>query len=125
AGTRRLAALLANECGPAPTRSEAERRLRALIDAAGLPRPLFNARLHGFEVDALWPSLRVVVEVDGFAFHAHRGAFERDRRRDQRLVAAGYTVIRITWRQLAHEPLGVVARLAQALALAQARAGAA
>lgn len=58
-----------------------------------------------------------MLEVDGFRFHGSRAAFERDRRRDQRLAAAGFQVIRITWRQLEQEPMAVVARLAQALAL--------
>jgi hypothetical protein len=31
------------------------------------------------------------------------------------LAAAGYRVIRITWRQLAHQPLLLAAQLAQAL----------
>ena len=44
------------------------------------------------------------------------GAFERDRRRDADLNAAGFRVLRITWRQLAEEPMAVIARLAQALA---------
>ena len=43
------------------------------------------------------------------------GAFERDRKRDQRLVAAGFRVIRVTWRQLVGEPLALIARIAQAL----------
>jgi very-short-patch-repair endonuclease len=55
------------------------------------------------------------VEVDGHTFHSSRVAFERDRKRDQRLVAAGYRVIRVTWRQLWDEAYGVVARVAQAL----------
>ncbi|MGH2888051.1 MAG: DUF559 domain-containing protein [Solirubrobacteraceae bacterium] len=67
--------------------------------------------------------VRVVVEVDGFATHGTRAAFERDRRRDQILLAAGYTVIRVTWRQLVEQPLAFVARLAQALARAPGRAG--
>jgi very-short-patch-repair endonuclease len=49
--------------------------------------------------------------------HGHRAAFERDRKRDQRLAAAGYRVLGVTWRQLEHEPPAVVARIAQALAL--------
>jgi very-short-patch-repair endonuclease len=61
-----------------------------------------------------------VVEVDGYGTHGGRVAFERDRRRDQVLVAAGYRVIRITWRQLTQEPYGVIARLAQALAISPA-----
>ena len=79
-------------------------------------QPSSNAPLCGFSVDFVWPASRLVVEVDGYGFHGDRAAFERDRRRDQVLVAAGYRVIRATWRQLEHEPLGVVARLAAALA---------
>ena len=70
----------------------------------------------GHEVDLLWQAERLVVEVDGFAFHGHRVAFEADRRRDATLVAAGYRVIRVTWRQLTEEPLAVVATLSAALA---------
>ncbi|MGZ8648216.1 MAG: DUF559 domain-containing protein [Solirubrobacteraceae bacterium] len=56
------------------------------------------------------------MEVDGFAFHSTRAAFERDRARDQALQLAGYTVMRVTWRQLVDEPGAVVATLAAALA---------
>ena len=45
-----------------------------------------------------------------------RGAFEGDRRRDQVLVAAGYRVLRVTWRQLFEEPVAVAVRIGQALA---------
>jgi very-short-patch-repair endonuclease len=112
-GTALLQYLLKDE--PTLTRSEAERRLRRLILDGGLPPPETNARLLGFEVDFVWPGAKLVVEVDGHAFHAHRAAFERDRGRDQALVAAGYRVIRVTWRQLEREPLAVLARIAQAL----------
>lgn len=100
------------------TRSEAERRLLELIDAAGLPRPRTNVRIGRSEVDAVWWKERLVVEVDGFAFHGHRAAFERDRRRDADLAARGLRVIRVTWRQIADEPEAVIARLAAALAVA-------
>jgi very-short-patch-repair endonuclease len=103
---------------PTITRSEAERRLVDLIARAGLPKPQTNVRIHGHEVDALWPAERLVVEVDGYAFHASRAAFERDRARDARLTAAGHRVIRITWRQLAGEPERVAATIAGALARA-------
>ena len=69
----------------------------------------------GWEVDAVWPVHRLVVEVDGYAYHGTWAAFERDRRKDAALVAAGYRVIRITWRQLVHEPHAVVALLARLL----------
>jgi very-short-patch-repair endonuclease len=98
------------------TRSEAERVMRKLARAAGLPEPRVNVQLHGYLVDFLWSSQRLVVEVDGYGFHSHRRAFETDRKRDGTLVAAGYRVIRVTWDQLRREPMRVVANVASALA---------
>ena len=67
-------------------------------------------------MDLLWRDAALVVEIDGYAFHSTRRSFERDRRKDQDLSAAGYRVIRVTWRQLTLEPEAVVALLAAALA---------
>jgi very-short-patch-repair endonuclease len=117
-GVGTVRAVLAAERGPAILRSDAERRMRRLIDAADLPVPEFNAPLLGFEVDVLWRHARLIVEVGAWRFHGGRRSFESDRRRDQVLVAAGYRVIRVTWRQLTEEPFALVARIAQALALA-------
>ena len=99
---------------PAFTRSEAERRLLELIRAARLPEPYANVRAAGYEVDFLWRELELIVEVDGYAYHSSRGAFERDRRRDADLQTAGFRVLRLTWRQIADEPAAVVALLARA-----------
>ncbi len=121
-GTGRLRRLLDHEGATGFARSKAERRLRDLLRAAELPLPLVNIHLHGFLVDFLWPDAKLVVEVDGYEFHNDRAAFERDRRRDQVLAAAGYRVIRVTWRQLWDEPIAVIARIAQALAVAKAHA---
>ncbi len=115
AGTGRMRGFLKAEQGPALTRSKAERLMRRLIRAAGLPGPQTNVRVEGWEVDFFWPDQRLIVEVDGFLFHGHRAAFERDRRKQLALAAAGYRVIRITWMQLLHEALLVAAKLAQAL----------
>jgi very-short-patch-repair endonuclease len=121
-GLGSLRAVLVAEQGPAMTRSEAERRLRRLVEQAGLPWPQFNVWLHGHLVDAVWHDAGLVAEVDGFRVHGTRGAFEADRRRDQRLIAQGFVVIRISARQLRDEPMAVAVRLAQALAVARARA---
>lgn len=118
-GTPALRAVLDQAAGAAFTRSRAERRMLALVRSAGLPAPLVNARRHGYELDFLWPEQRLVVEVDGFAFHADRTAFDRDRRRDADLALHGYVVLRVTWRQLVGEPNLVVARIAAALAQAE------
>jgi very-short-patch-repair endonuclease len=115
-GAALLRTLLRDGAERAVTRSEAEDRLLALLRAAGLSPTAVNVRVASHEVDAVWHPERLVVEVDGYAYHASRAAFERDRRRDADLQAAGYRVIRVTWRQLAEEPHALVARLAQALA---------
>jgi very-short-patch-repair endonuclease len=115
-GTATIRALLEPAAETGFSRSEAERRLGAIVEQARLPRPQTNVRVAGYEVDALWPAARLVVEVDGYRFHGHPAAFERDRRKDQDLTAAGYQVIRVTWRQICHQPLLVAARIAQALA---------
>jgi very-short-patch-repair endonuclease len=116
-GRPALRAALQADDEPQLTRSEAERRLLELIRAAGLPRPRTNARVRGLEVDFVWPDQRLIVEVDGFTHHGPRAAFERDRRRDGSLLAAGYRVLRVTWRQLVEEPERVIATIASALAV--------
>ena len=108
-------ALSALDAAPSLTRSEAERRLLELVRAARLPAPLTNVRVGRHEVDLLWRAQRLVIEVDGFRFHGGRAAFERDRRRDGALLAAGYRVLRVTWRELTDAPEAVIATLAQAL----------
>lgn len=117
-GVKRLRALLNQSGGPRRTRSWGERRLLSLIRDAGLPVPLTNRLLLGFQVDAVWPDLKLVVEVDGHEFHGDRDSFENDRARDAALVAAGYRVIRFTATQLDEQPLVVLGQLAAALALA-------
>jgi very-short-patch-repair endonuclease len=117
-GAGRLRAELDREQGPAWTRSEAERRMKLLLRQAGLPTPQTNRKIAGFQADFVWPDQRLIVEVDGFQFHGHRRAFERDRKRDAAHVLAGYRVIRITWRRLTEEPIAVAVTIARALALA-------
>jgi Transcriptional regulator, AbiEi antitoxin/Protein of unknown function (DUF559) len=103
---------------PEFTRSEGERQLKLLCMKAGLPLPRMNARVAGWEVDAFWPAQRLVVEIDGWRYHRTRRRFEDDRRKDAALQAAGYRVIRITWRRLTREPYSVSAQLGALLMLA-------
>jgi very-short-patch-repair endonuclease len=115
-GITNLKSLLESQNGTKLTRSAAERLMRDLLHQAELPQPEVNAPLLGYEIDFLWRSEKLALQVDGVQFHGHRRAFESDRRKDQVLTAAGYRVIRVTWRQLKREPLAVIARIAQALA---------
>jgi Transcriptional regulator, AbiEi antitoxin/Protein of unknown function (DUF559) len=113
-GTRALRTATGDD--PAFTRSEMERRFRALCRRAGLPRPLSNvvvadADNHPHEVDFFFPAHRLVVETDGWRDHGTRVAFERDRAKDAALVAAGYVVLRFTKRQIAEDPDTVADRV--------------
>lgn len=89
----------------------------ALVDAAALPRPVCNEPLGvgGYEGDAIWPRERVVVELDSWRSHGRRVRFETDRARDRRLLAAGWRVLRVTWRQLECEGPAIAADLAAVL----------
>ena len=86
------------------TKHELEMRFLAFLDTHGIPRPSINATVEltprPREVDCQWPGKRLVAELDGFATHGTRGAFEDDRARDRALQVAGYRVIRIAWRHL-------------------------
>lgn len=112
------AVLAGHSIGADVTRSELEERFLALCESAALPRPQCNAWLalgpDGVEADFVWRRQRLVVETDGRIVHSTRQAFERDRRRDQRLMLAGWRVVRFTWREVVGEP-GVVAETVRAL----------
>lgn len=101
---------------PSDSRSALEDRFVELCREHRLPRPQLNVRLLDVEVDAVWPRARLVIELDGFAYHRHRAAFERDRARDAALQAAGYRVVRLTDRRLRSEAKAVAAELSVLLA---------
>lgn len=112
------------------TRNDVEAAFLDLVERAGLPRPEVNALLHldGVEIepDFLWRDWRLVVEVDGGRVHRTARNFESDRRRDRRLQAAGFRVVRVTAKQVEDEPAAVAPDLisvaAQAATDASARA---
>jgi len=112
-GLRR--ALAAFDPAAAETRSELERQFLARCRTAGLPPPAVNTHVAGFEVDMAWPAKRLVVELDGHAFHANRQAFERDRVRDAALQLEGFRVIRVTHRRLHDHPETVMATVRELL----------
>jgi very-short-patch-repair endonuclease len=95
------------------SRSAAERRLAVLLRDAGLRGWTANLKIyddHGLVgvADVAFEEAKVVIEVDGWAFHVTPDQFQRDRERQNRLVAAGWTVLRFTWRDLTERPAYVV-----------------
>ena len=111
-----LRAMLAKLGGePTITESKLAELFYVLCERAALERPQTEVWLDlgdggpPVRADFLWPTHRLIVETDGRGVHATRRAFEQDRRRDQRLLEAGYRVVRFTWRQITEEPERVVA----------------
>lgn len=105
-----------------PTRSPLEDRFLVFCRAHGLPPPATNVFVLGHETDAYWPAGRLVVEVDGFAFHGHRAAIERDNARIAALQAAGYLAIRVTHHRIEHDATGLAAEIRALLSLGEGRA---
>jgi very-short-patch-repair endonuclease len=101
----------------ARTRSELEKDFLDFCREEGLPTPLVNTRLAGYEVDVYWPRARLVVELDSWEYHRSHNAFERDRAKASDLKLAGFEVVQVTDRRLRGEREQVRATLAALLAL--------
>jgi len=95
----------------APTRSVFEDAFLVFVERHGLPRPEVNQKVAGHRVDLLWRRHCLVAELDGCAFHDHDQPFEDDRERDADLLAAGYPVVRITWKRMTRQSVREAARL--------------
>jgi very-short-patch-repair endonuclease len=105
-----------HHAGSTATRNDFEELFLALCRDRRLPQPEVNVSLLDYVVDFMWPSARLIVEVDGRATHATRRAFQEDRDRDGRLAVAGYRVLRFTWWDVTRRPAVVADRVRRLLA---------
>ncbi len=112
-GCASLRPLLERPAGP--TRSEFEDAFLAFCDRFGFPRPEVNAEVNGYEVDALFAAEGVIVELDSWAFHQDRGAFENDRNRDVDNLVTGLVTYRLTWDRMNGDPGYEAGRLEKVL----------
>lgn len=115
-GAARLGAALDLDGARAETNEGLEDAFLVLCDSHELPRPLPQQAVGPYVVDFLWPRERLVVETDDRASHLTASRFESDRARDAELTLAGYTVLRVTWRQVTREPSRVAGRVGRAIA---------
>jgi very-short-patch-repair endonuclease len=106
----------------APTRSELEDLFLQLCRRHRLPAPEVNVRVAGREVDFLWRRQWVVAETDGYRYHRGSTAFEDDHDRDLDLRAAGFAVLRFTFRQVTADPERVAISITKELEPASGRA---
>jgi very-short-patch-repair endonuclease len=113
AAARKLALVMSDQSGM--TLSEAERILRRLLKAAGLPQPIANHPIGRYKADFAWPQHRLIVEFDSWGHHGHRKGFRHDRQRNSWLAAKGWTILPITDEMLRDGPYAVVAKITEAL----------
>jgi hypothetical protein len=115
-GSRRLReALQSHQPRLADARSGLEVVLVELCEAGNLPIPEINARVYGWDVDALWRQHRLVVEVDGLGNHRTPAQIRRDRRKDLELRAAALQVLRYSDDQVHHQAPVVTDEIRRAL----------
>ena len=83
--------------------SPGERWLHRVLRAAGLAGWVTNLEVRlpsGVRfLDVAFRGARVAIEFDGREFHGP-GQFEKDRQRQNQLVAAGWRLLRVTWQML-------------------------
>lgn len=123
-GTARMRRLLDTRgAGYVPTESELEDLAIAVLARAGIESPT-RQRMVGDtlapigRVDLVWLRARFVLEVDSRTWHDGWSATVDDRRRDARLLAAGWRILRVTYWQLQHEPDVFIAAVRTILAQA-------
>jgi very-short-patch-repair endonuclease len=95
----------------ARTRSPLEIAFLLLLEAHHLTLPRVNVWLHGVLVDAYWPELGLVVELDGRGNHETAAQKRRDQTAGARLASHGLTVVRLDWHDVHSRQAGTLNRL--------------
>jgi hypothetical protein len=115
-GARHLRLLAGASSGEAK-RSPFEIDWQTFASKYELPPNEMNVHVAGERVDVLFTPDRLVIELDGWGTHGTRHAFEQDRARDARILAAtGIPTIRITHDGLHEHPREQVERIKAVLA---------
>lgn len=99
--------------------AEFERRVHVLLRERGIAgwEPQYPVSMPSgqiIEADIVFPERKLVIELDGWAWH-DRDRFRKDRRRWRGAVAMGWRVVQFTWDDLDH-PDRMVAEILQLLA---------
>jgi hypothetical protein len=83
-----------------PTRSGLEDILIPWLAQHGLPIPILNTDINGYEVDALFPRHKTILELDSWKFHKGHPQWLADRERDAHHLSYGYPTVRVTEERL-------------------------
>ena len=99
-----------------PVDSVLEKAMSRLLCDHDLPPAEFHVRIAGYEVDFLVIGTPIVLECDGWEFHAKtRAQQEADAERDAELAAIGYITIRFAFRPLMQHPAALARRIRNVL----------
>ncbi len=117
--TRRLLEIV-DRFGGGPVDSAVEAELLRALVRHGFPVPStqFTIRAQGRfigRVDFAWPEAQVALELDGYAHHTDSATFVADRDRGNRIVAAGWKLMRTTPARMRLDLPGLFAELASVL----------
>lgn len=104
-----------------PMGSDLESDLFAALDAGGVERPVpqYKVTLPDGSVvyiDFAYPKVKLGLEAEGYIWHGHRTAWEKDRTRDHEVMALGWALIPITWGLVTSNPRKVADLVRRALA---------
>jgi very-short-patch-repair endonuclease len=72
-----------------------------------VPVPQFREVLPGGDerfLDFAYPEVKLAIEADSYLWHASREAWERDRERNNELVALGWSFLPLTWSVVRYRP---------------------
>lgn len=90
------------------TQSAAERVFRQLLREAGISGWVQQHPFGGWAIDFAWPELKIAVEIDGWAFHRSHKEFQRDIRKRNALIVAGWLPLSFSWHDLTERPIGSI-----------------
>lgn len=117
-GAKNLRAVLATA---APTRSENENAVLALLIDAGVPKPVVNPAIAGTNLipDFLWPAHDLILEADSQRYHGSMLARADDALKAEVFTALGFRVIRTSWAEITARPDRMITRVQRALTRAE------
>jgi very-short-patch-repair endonuclease len=102
---------------------EARRELRAMLRRAGVGGWTGAVAVDGHVVDAAFPVARVAVLASGWAEPVDQRSVEARARQWTALIAAGWTIVHVTWRDLVERPQAVLDDIARHVARGPAELG--
>lgn len=116
AGRALMRELLAQRSGGGrPAESPLETMMMRVLRRHALPLPVRQYHVwleeRRLRLDFAYPDRKVVIETDGYAYHAGRRTWQRDLERRNLLTQAGWIIIHVTWEDLRVREMSTAERI--------------